>query len=54
MNYKKFGDVFRTNFDDWWKSKQSYNSDKIVEDLEEIIERESCFFVGYCAKVFKC
>lgn len=53
MNYRKFGDVFRTNFEDWWELSQSSNSDKIVEDLEDIIEEEARLFILYCVNVFK-
>ncbi|MCG6533962.1 MAG: hypothetical protein L7F78_04580 [Syntrophales bacterium LBB04] len=54
MTYERFGNVFHSSFDDWWATRRTSMSTAIVvEDLEETIEREACFFVGYCARVFK-
>lgn len=54
MNYKKFGDVFRTKFDEWWTANNLRTlNEPVVEDLEETIEREACKFVAHCALGFK-
>jgi hypothetical protein len=54
MTYKRFGNVFQSEFDDWWNAQDSSMSpDHVAEDLEETIEREACNFVGYCACCLK-